>query len=113
MNCDFESVISFWTSVAERLAWLWSSSYLIWTGCLTLLTTIPPRWLIQSSQRSYPCLVRPPSLDCAPVRETAAPKTRVDPLVGELPVLLVPQAASSSARPTMQGPSFSPRIFLL
>jgi len=52
MNCAFSSVISFWTRVAERLGVLWSSSYLISTGCLTPLTTIPPRWLIQSSHRS-------------------------------------------------------------
>src|SRR5438132_5525379 len=108
MNWAFSLVINFWTRVAETLGSLWSSSYLIWTGCLTLLTTIPPRWLIQSSQRSYPWVVRPPSLGWAPVRETAAPKTRVDPLVGELPVVLVPQAGRSSAEATMQGAGFSP-----
>src|SRR5207237_10731867 len=93
MNCAFSLVINCWTRVAETLGSLWSSSYLIWTGCLTLLTTIPPRWLIQSSQRSYPCLVRPPYLDCAPVSEPAAPKTRADPPVGVLPVLCLPHAA--------------------
>src|ERR1700686_3453365 len=86
---------------------------MIWTGGLTLLITIPPRAVIQPSQRSYPCLVRPPSLDWDPVRETAAPKMMGDPVLGAVPALDVPQAASRTASPAAQTPTLAPRMALI
>jgi len=95
MNWAFSSEISFCIRTALWLALLASSSYLIWTLCLTPLTEMPPCWLIQLSHMSYPCLVRLPSLDWAPVIDSGVPRMMSAPVVVPPPLLVPPQARAT------------------
>src|SRR5260221_8853917 len=66
---------------------------------------MPPLALIQSSHRSYPCLVSAPSLDSWPVCDRAVPITMVSPVAAppadaaEPPPPPPPQPAASRPHP--------------